>query len=109
MFKLVSAKFLAILLTAFSCLAFASGPVRAENASSESQNEIAENFELKGFCHSPLFTRKLQHKKHQFPVSIKGALGKCQTLPLIDSSLTFSFFWQTSPPILRGPPFWRQS
>jgi len=102
MLKIFSAKLALILVALASCLVSASGPVRITNAP---QEDIVEILEHRGGCLSSFHSRKLCQPKHLPVLLPRRALNNERKVPVLEAfSCQHTHFWQSSPPILRGPP-----
>lgn len=102
MLKTFSAKLAVVLLALASCLVSASGPVRLSNAP---QEDIVEILEHRGGCLSGFHGRKLYQPKHLPLTFPPPPLDQRRELPALEEfHRQHAYFWQSSPPILRGPP-----
>jgi hypothetical protein len=102
MAKTLSAKLAVVLLTLASCLVSASGPVRISNAP---QEDIVEVLEHRGGCLSGFHHRRPSQHKKLLLLLPRQTFDQKQAMPVLAMfNCQRAYFWQSSPPILRGPP-----
>ncbi len=105
MFKSAITKLPTLFLALVACMVTVSGPVRVITIAQESETEAVDLIEIKEFYVNKHESRKLRHKHIHFPVTMPEPLEELRTLPILSefNPLLLSS-WQSSPPILRGPP-----